>query len=678
MKVRILPIVLAAFLACLTTCNYCEGELLELSNLYRGIFTSLTEETPLANLAASVAKAREMTNHYVQYCQNAQQKVVHYGTHILDDVCSKPAGALFESLYHSIMGESEDYGEDGDLAKLHKLCHKTTTPEEEPTHDTDILNAGATFDFMAPFKDYNNKVQLTVQGVGSGNVVTFTSNFRPNLGWGECFGHGVYNLNISTTQKGDLYETSLSNNNKSQVFDLTKPCDIMGTNSGQAEVLPGVAVPIISAVNVDGTVAKMNQPCSATGCKDPGNGFTIGGYYAQWAVWGRQYNPYNIPFDTINQIFYAFIGFNAYDGSVKTLDSSADGWGMSAIARALLQYPYLRAHLSFGGWTNNGQTTAPMFEQLASSQASMERFATESVALMRKLGFNGIDIDWEWWSDFGNDVAPAKKTLAFYRILRKALDDAGTKDGKKYKLSTAVNGGTDRALAMQKSTNPNYVADFWAQTSSIVDHINIMNYDYHGGYDVGSPAYFQAAYDFPNTGDNKVGKEEGWSIKSSVQTYIDNGVKSKQIVVGIPLYARTMQVSGSVNGGIFAKVIGTGYGDYEKGILDYKCIVNPVADPATGCGSSTPITGVKSTKFFNNASNAEIWNTYGKDALQVWGYSSDTSTFVTFDDLWTTQEKVKIAKAKQLLGVMFWELDGDSQVAATSLIHAAKSGFNLA
>jgi chitinase len=34
---------------------------------------------------------------------------------------------------------------------------------------------------------------------------------------------------------------------------------------------------------------------------------------------------------------------------------------MSAIARGLLQYPYLKAHLCFGGWTNNGQTTAPMF-----------------------------------------------------------------------------------------------------------------------------------------------------------------------------------------------------------------------------------------------------------------------------------------------------------------------------
>ncbi|MDE5007034.1 glycosyl hydrolase family 18 protein, partial [Francisella tularensis subsp. holarctica] len=86
------------------------------------------------------------------------------------------------------------------------------------------------------------------------------------------------------------------------------------------------------------------------------------------------------------------------------------------------KYPYLNSFLSFGGLTNNGVTTAPMFEQLDSNQQSMENFAKQSVELMRKLGFIGIDIDWEWWSDYGDDVAPAKKLLAFFKVLRAELD----------------------------------------------------------------------------------------------------------------------------------------------------------------------------------------------------------------------------------------------------------------
>lgn len=536
---------------------------------------------------------------------------------------------------------------------VYELRHHCTKDEKkkEKFHHTDInVKAEPTFDFMAPFKDYNNKIQLTVQGIQSGSKLIVVSNFHPNMGWGECFGQGMYNLNISTTQKGNLYETTIVNNDSAKKFDMTKFCDIMGTNSGDAVVLPGVAVPIVSSVNVDGATLKIAQSSQ----KDPGNGFKIGGYYAQWAVWGRQFNPYNIPFDSVNQLFYAFIGFNPGDGSIKTLDSAADGWGMSAISHALLTHPYLEAHLSFGGWTNNGQTTAPMFEQLASSQSSMDKFSTEAVALMRKLGFTGIDIDWEWWSDYDMKVAPAKKMLGLFATVKKHLADASKADGKTYRLSAAVNGGSDRVLAMQSSTNPNSVADFWKQVGGVVDQLNIMSYDYHGGFDVGAPAYFQSAYDFSNTGSNKVGKDEGWSIKSSVETYISHGIQAKQLVVGIPLYVRTMQVSSGTDGGLFAKVVGTGFGDYEKGILDYKCLVNPVYNPSDGCGSSTPISGVKSLKYYNSNNNTDLFNLYGKDAYQPWAYSAETTTFATYDDVWSTTLKVNIVKARSLKGVMFW------------------------
>ena len=71
-----------------------------------------------------------------------------------------------------------------------------------------------------------------------------------------------------------------------------------------------------------------------------------------------------------------------------------------------------------------------------------------------------------------------------------------------------------------------------------------------------------------------------------------------------------MQVSSGADGGLFAKVVGTGFTDYEKGILDEKCLLNPVGNPADGCGSSTP----KSLKYYNTKDNTDIFNLYGKDA----------------------------------------------------------------
>lgn len=194
----------------------------------------------------------------------------------------------------------------------------------------------------------------------TGKTILVTTNFRGYFGWGQCFGFNVYNVQIQSVQKGSLYEATISLSDKTKVFDMTRVCDIMGTNAG-SEVFPGVAVPIVWAVTVDDTKLTMNQPCAANQCKDPGNGYKIGGYYTSWSVLGRQFNTYNIPYDSLNQLYYAFILFNPDTGTIRPYDVAADSWGMSAVTRAMLQYPYLEGFLSFGGWMNNDQTTAPMF-----------------------------------------------------------------------------------------------------------------------------------------------------------------------------------------------------------------------------------------------------------------------------------------------------------------------------
>ncbi|MWX71193.1 glycoside hydrolase family 18 protein, partial [Francisella tularensis] len=528
------------------------------------------------------------------------------------------------------------------------------------------VNDVKTYDFKAPFKDYNNKIVLSINNVPSAKVVEFTSNFKPKTGWGSCFGTRADLVNFETTQLSNgEYLTKLSLKDSEGSLDLTQTCDIMGTDSGNALVLPGVVVPIVSSVKVDGKDLEIERPCADNVCENPTPGYTNAAYYAQWAVWGRKYNPYDFKYDKLNTIIYAFIGFDKNTGNIKTLDASADSWGLSASARAAKKYPYLKSFLSFGGWTNNGVTTAPMFEQLASNQQSMENFAKQSVELMRKLGFNGIDIDWEWWSDYGDDVAPAKKMLAFFKVLRAELDKASKADGKKYYLAIAVNGARSRIEAMENPNNPNSVADFWKQTGKLMDEINIMNYDYQGGWGTGAPAWFQASAAFPNINfspevANSIGKTGGWSVQGSVDAYIKAGVPAKKLIVGLPLYARSMTVASDTDGGLLQTITAPGFGDYEAGVFDYKCLINPVNDPVNGCGTAKPISGLSDLVYYDISSNVDIFNKYGKVAMQPWAYSPSTKTFVTFDDVWSVNEKTKYAKSKNLGGTMFWQADGDS------------------
>ncbi|MED7787984.1 glycosyl hydrolase family 18 protein [Francisella sp. 19X1-34] len=567
--------------------------------------------------------------------------------------------------------------------------------------EASISNNVETYDFKSPFKDYNNKIVLNINNVASAKTIEFTSNFKPKAGWGNCFGTRADLVNFASTQnsKGD-YVTKMTLKDSEGSFDLTQSCDIMGTDSGNAIVLPGVVVPIVSDLKVDGKDLEIERPCAGNVCKDPAPGYTNAAYYAQWAVWGRKYNPYDFKYNKLNTIIYAFIGFDKNTGNIKTLDASADSWGLSAAARAAKKYPYLKSFLSFGGWTNNGVTTAPMFEQLASNQQSMENFAKQSVELMRKLGFNGIDIDWEWWSDYGNDVAPAKKMLAFFKVLRAELDKAGKEDGKKYYLAIAVNGARSRIEAMENPSNPNSVADFWKQTGELMDEINVMNYDYQGAWGTGFPAYFQASFAFPDvsgisnssysagdvsndvqdnvtdsSGSNvtlskSIGVDGGWSIQDSIDAYIKAGVPAKKLIVGLPLYARSMAVDSDVNGGLFQTITGPGLGDYENGVFDYKCLVNPVNDPVTGCGTSKPVSGLSNLQFYNESSNVAIFDKYGKVAMQPWAYSPSTKSFITYDDVWSVTKKTEYAMGRGLGGTMFWQADGDSVDNSKSLINA--------
>lgn len=534
------------------------------------------------------------------------------------------------------------------------------------------------YDYKVWFKDYNNKFDIMVNGLTSGKSLVFTSNTKlASSLWGTCFGQTLTNDMVKTEPTADGYKITLAINSES--FDFSKQCTLM-YDDATSVILPGSGSAahnlMVTSMSVDGVNAPIYQPCVNNGCKDPGNGYVNAGYYAQWAVWGRAYNPSTMPFDSINDIIYAFIGFNPATGDLKTLDSSADSWGLAATTKAMLQYPYMHAHLSFGGWTNNGVNTAPMFQQLSSSQASMQNFASQAVALMKKNKFTGIDIDWEWWSDYSNSQAPAKQMLSFYKVLRAELDKASATDGKHYTLTIAVNAGVDRVNAMQDTvSNPNAVIDFWKQVNFLVDQVNLMSYDYHGAYDQDA-AYFHANYDFSNVPANKqaaVGQLTGWSIKAVVAAYQANGVETKKLVVGLPIYARTMKVTSPTDGGLLQPITGAGFGDYENGVLDYKCLINPVADPVNGCGVNVAPSDII---FYNvNATGTVLdsFNKYGRDALQPWGYSPSTNTFVTFDDVWSVKAKTQKVIDSHLGGTMFWELDGDSTDPTKSLIKAVAS-----
>jgi hypothetical protein len=92
--------------------------------------------------------------------------------------------------------------------------------------------------------------------------------------------------------------------------------------------------------------------------------------------------------------------------------------------------------------------------------------------------FDGIDIDWEYPGGGGQpyNTADAVNDKHNFTLLmqefRAQLDAQGATDGKRYPLTAAIGAGTEKIA----QTEP-------ALYSQYMDWVNLMTYDFHGGWE---------------------------------------------------------------------------------------------------------------------------------------------------------------------------------------------------
>lgn len=177
---------------------------------------------------------------------------------------------------------------------------------------------------------------------------------------------------------------------------------------------------------------------------------------------------------------YAFVTANA-QGKIEHLDRSIDlgpdeGGSYDSIKKfnqLRNRNPNLKTLISVGGGSEGSEKFSPMVSNAETRRAFVENI----VKFIRKYGFNGLDLDWEYPNQRGGVEADKQN----YVLLLKELRDRF--DRENLLLTAAV-------VAIEVMAKQSYII---SDVSKYLHFVNLMTYDIHGPWDkktgINAPLY---------------------------------------------------------------------------------------------------------------------------------------------------------------------------------------------
>jgi chitinase len=387
------------------------------------------------------------------------------------------------------------------------------------------------------------------------------------------------------------------------------------------------------------------------------------GYFTQWGIYSGFFEK-NLVADgaasKLTEINYAFSSVSA-DGKCTSGDSWADyqrpfaateavngvadapGQALAGNFNQLKELkaanPNLKIVISIGGWTWSSH-----FSALAATEAGRQAFVQSCVDQYingnipglapgaAKGIFSGIDIDWEYPNEPGNNnpfgPQDTPNFTALMQDFRSALDTVGEANGERHYVLTAAVSPNQYAGAQQLQL---------ATVAKSLDWYNVMTLDFHGGWEKQTDFGANLLAD-PNDPQPANGK---FSIAQTVQYYESHGVPAHKIALELPYYAHAWTGVSATNNGLYQSATGAASTDQSG----YKVIAT---EPGTVHFDPT--------------------------TASIWKYDPASQTFWTYDDPSTVFAKGLYIDFAGLRGASVWSLDGDD--ASGSLTSALASALH--
>ena len=379
----------------------------------------------------------------------------------------------------------------------------------------------------------------------------------------------------------------------------------------------------------------------------PGIEQKVVGYYIEWGVYGRDYQPADMPLEKLTHVNYAFADIGT-DGRIKIGDPYAaieklypgDSWDqpyagtynqLNNVLRA--EHPHIQTLISVGGWTWSGR-----FSDVALTESSRSLFAESCVEFIRSYNFDGVDIDWEYPVEGGlssNTKRPedgVNYTLLLEE-LRRQLDIAAEEDGRPYLLTIASPAGWDKIRHLEID-----------RLSDILDFINVMTYDLRGAWDLTTTAHHATMFENPIDPSDANSIASKYNVSWVVDEFLAQGASPEKIVLGIPFYGRAW-------GGV-SDPLGNG-GLYQPGSL---------VPPGTWDDWSSGATGVNDFFEIEDMISSGAYTRYWDDIAKVpylYSPSMHQGHFISYEDAESLTYKIEYLLELGLGGVMFWEVTAD-------------------
>jgi chitinase len=426
------------------------------------------------------------------------------------------------------------------------------------------------------------------------------------------------------------------------------------------------------------------------------------GYYAQWAIYARDFNIGKIDGSKLTHLMYAFFN-TTYDAAnpqntkLVSLDAYADfdhtenggAWPQPAfdapvkgnfydLMKLKEKYPHLKVQISLGGWTKSQN-----LPYIAASAAARTALAQDMAAFLVKYPFiDGFDIDWEFPIIGGIDgteivggvTPPAqphtpddhKNLVYLLRDMRAAMP------GKLISIAA----GNSVINITKQFIGPGNRSQF-GMNDDITTYADFITFF---GYDLGGNWYDKTCYNAPLYGSGNVNdplNANNESLDRLTNIYLNAiGIPANKLIMGIPFYGKMFDRvanNGTVPNlpGLFVAAPRTTgscanpqapQGTWDAGFCEF-----------TGSIEFCDLAGTAGTTghhFLNPANPANLtasataagWVKYWDNTAKVpYLYNSTTKQFITYDDKQSIDEKGKYINSKNLGGAMIWELSQDQR-----------------